>query len=266
MRNVFSFGFLLQNIQVKLRNRTILITGGSSGIGLQLAKTLLAHDNTVIICGRSESRLKAAGSLLPGVETIQCDIASPIDRQRLITAVFSNHPDCSVLINNAAIAHKTNFKTDEEIIRKSETEIKTNFEAPIVLSKLFLDHITNSQDNAIINITTGLVFAPRAIYPIYNATKAGLHAFTQVLRLQLKNEQTNIIEVMMPVVATPWHNGDVPRMAISPEKAVNEMVSGIEKGKQEIKVGAVRKLYLLWRFSPQLALRVINNLDNGKAK
>ena len=266
MRPTFSCGFLPSKQIMKLRNRTILITGGSSGIGLQLAKTLLDLDNTVIICGRSESKLKEARLLLPNVETIQSDIASESDRQRLMNKVYENHPDCSVLVNNAAIVHKTDFKSDDQMNEKSRVEIKTNLEAPICLSKLFLDHVGHRHDAAIINITTGLVFAPRAVYPVYNATKAGLHSFTQALRLQLKKEQTKIIEVMMPVVDTPWHKGDVPRIAISPEQAVAEMIRKIEKGKLEIHVGAVRTLYLLWRISPNLALRMINNIDDRKSQ
>jgi uncharacterized oxidoreductase len=249
---------------MKLRNRTILITGGSSGIGLQLAKALITQQNTVIICGRSESKLNEAKSQLPGVEIVSCDIGLAAGREQLIKILKDRFPACSVLINNAAIVHKTNFLSDDAMIEKTEAEVRTNLIAPIVLSKLFLHHVQGLSESAIINITTGLVYAPRAVYPIYNSTKAALHTFTQVLRHQLKKEKTRIIEVMMPVVDTPWHKGEVPSIAISPEKAVTEMILKIENGGQEIRVGAVSKLYFLFRISPRLAFRVINNIDNKK--
>jgi uncharacterized oxidoreductase len=99
------------------------------------------------------------------------------------------------------------------------------------------------------------------VYPIYNATKAALHSFTQVLRHQLKNANVQVIEVMMPVVDTPWHQGNAPKIAISPGKAVSEMIAGLEKGKLEIRVGAVKILYFLARLAPGLAFRMINRIQ-----
>lgn len=245
-----------------LKNQTILITGGSSGIGLTLAKVLLGGDNNVIICGRSEERLKAAKLQLPNVHTIQCDISDKQGRHHLMTTIREKYPACNVLVNNAAIVHKTSFASDDEMILKAEAEINTNLLAPIALAKTFLSHCKTHKQSAVLNITTGLVFAPRVIYPIYNATKAGLHAFTQVLRAQTTNDSTDVIEVMMPMVDTPWHKGEVPRVAISPEKAVDEMIKKIERGQKEIKVGAVKLLYCIWRISPGLAFKVINNISS----
>jgi uncharacterized oxidoreductase len=242
-----------------LKKCTILITGGSSGIGLELARQLLAKNNTVIICGRSSDKLQRAKDALPGLYTFTCDIANETERQNLFRWMSQHHPSCNVLFNNAAIVHKTNFRSDDAIIEKAQLEINTNLLAPIALAKLFLSAF-ETKDAAIINITTGLVYTPRAVYPIYNATKAGLHSFTLVLRHQLKNLSLRIIEVMMPVVDTPWHKGDVPKIAISAEKAVTEMIVKIEKGKKEIKVGAVPLLYLISRIAPRFAFSKINQI------
>jgi short-subunit dehydrogenase involved in D-alanine esterification of teichoic acids len=115
--------------------------------------------------------------------------------------------------------------------------------------------------SSIINITTGLIYAPRAVYPIYNATKAALHSFTQVLRYQTSQLPIEIIEVMMPVVATPWHKGDVPKIAISPERAVSEMIPKIESGRKEIRIGKVQLLYVLSRIAPGFAFKKINQIS-----
>lgn len=238
----------------------VLITGGSSGIGLELARILLNKGHKVLICGRSEEKLHEARQSLPDVHTLPCDLSKHPDRIRLFEWVLKEHPACNVLINNAALVHKTDFRTDQAMIEKTELEIQTNLLAPIALSKLFLPLLEKNKHSAIINITTGLVYAPRALYPIYNATKAGLHSFTKVLRHQLSMHPTRIIEVMMPVVNTPWHSGKPPKIAIHPLVAVNEMVRRIENGEEEIRVGKVKLLYMLSRLAPALAFRMINQV------
>jgi uncharacterized oxidoreductase len=162
------------------------------------------------------------------------------------------------LINNAAIVHRTDFLEDDEIVEKAEAEVNTNFIAPIALTKTFLS--TPSAPFAIINITSGLVYTPRAVYPIYNATKAALHSFTQVLRYQARNHKLHIVEVLMPAVDTPWHQGAAPKNAIPPEEAVSEMIRKLEKGSTEIKVGAVNLLNKLNRLAPKVAFRLVNRI------
>jgi len=246
---------------MRLQHQTILITGGSSGIGFALAKKFIDAQNTVLICGRSASKLKDAATAIPGIHTFQCDISNGEDRIRLLEWITTHHPSCSVLINNAAIVHRTTFHTDPEMIQKTVYEIDTNLVAPIALIKMLLPLFSNRKYAAIINITTGLVYAPRVVYPIYNATKAALHSFTQVLRYQIKDLPVDVIEVMMPVVTTPWHKGDVPKIAISPEQAVNEMIAKIENGSLEIRVGKTKLLYILSRIAPAFAFRKINQLS-----
>lgn len=244
-----------------LENKTVLITGGSSGIGFELARQLTAKGNCVIICGRSIQKLEEAKKKIPGLHTLPCDISTDKGRQSLFDFVAAHFPFLDVLINNAAIVHKTDFRRDVEMIAKTRLEIETNLFAPIVLSKLFIPLLEKQPPSAIINITTGLVYAPRAVYPVYNATKAALHSFTQVLRHQLRDVPLNILEVQMPVVDTPWHNGETPKIAISPEKAVSEMIRKVEKGKKEIKIGAVRLLYALARMAPAFAFKKINQIS-----
>jgi uncharacterized oxidoreductase len=244
---------------MKIQHQTVLITGGSSGIGLELAKQLVSKQNIVLICGRSAQRLAEAKMMIPKVCTFQCDISNANDRTRMFRWVESEHPSCNVLINNAAIVHKTNFHDDPEIIQKAVREIDTNLVAPIALTKSFLELLEN-KESTVINITTGLIYTPRAAYPIYNATKAGLHAFTQVLRHQTKALPVNVIEVMMPAVATPWHKGEVPRIAIPVGTAVGKMIARLERGDREIRIGGVRLLYALSRIAPAFAFRKINQL------
>ncbi|GGF18837.1 SDR family oxidoreductase [Echinicola rosea] len=242
---------------MKLHDNTILITGGSSGIGLELAR-MLAKDNAILICGRSAEKLAAAKRQIPTLYAFACNLAEETDRHNLYKWVKHHHPDCNVLINNAALVHRTAFKDDPEMNRKAKLEIETNLVAPMVLSKLFLPLLERQRSAQIINITSGLVYAPKATYPIYNATKAALHSFSQTLRLQLKETQVKIREVMLPVVDTPWHDGQVPKMAISAKEAVGKMLKGLQSDKDEIHVGKVKLLYFISRLSPRIASGIIN--------
>lgn len=245
-----------------LENNTILITGGSSGIGLEMAKCLTEKKNQVIICGRSKVNLEKAKKSILEIKTFQCDLSQPGECKKLSEWIKEEHPECNVLINNAALAHKSNFSEDENIADKAEVEIRTNLTAPIHLSKFFIPIIEQNRNPKIINITTGLIYAPKTVYPIYNATKAALHLFTQVLRLQLKGSPISIVEVLFPAVDTPWHKGNPPKFAIPVEEAVKEMLHEIEKGKTEIKIGKVKLLYLISRVAPFLALKIINGKES----
>jgi uncharacterized oxidoreductase len=247
---------------MNLENNTILITGGSSGIGLQLSKVLIQRGNKVIICGRSNERLNNAKNIEPRLITYQCDLSNSKQCSDFSKNISKNHPDLNILINNAAIVNRTNFLSTNNIIEMAENEMETNFMAPVRLIH-FLSPIIMKNDNpAIINITTGLIYTPRADYPFYNATKAALHSFTQVLRKQTEKSNIDIFEVMFPAVKTPWHKGKPPKIAISTEKAVNEMIIGLEKSKKEIRVAGAKLLYIVSRIAPKFAFKKVNSLTD----
>lgn len=247
-------------LPMQLTENTALVTGGSSGIGLQLCKELLKRNNRVLTCGRSAEKLNKARNQLPGLAVFPCDLADHTDRLKLADWINNHHPSCNVLINNAALVHRTHFADDPEIIQKAEYEMQANFLAPLALCKLLLPTLERNANPAIVNITTGLVYAPKAAYPVYCATKAALHSFTQVLRMQLADRSIAIKEVLMSVVDTPWHNGNPPKIAISAEEAVDLMLEGLAKDQDEIRIGGVKKLYLLSRLLPSVALKVINRV------
>ena len=246
---------------MQLKNNTVLITGGSSGIGLELSKVLINKGNKVIICGKSDEKLEAAKKAHPKLITYQCDVSDSRQCADFAVKIAKNHPDLNVLINNAAIVNKIDFINDENALELAENEYQTNLIAPIRLIKLLYPTINANDSSAIINVTTGLIYAPRVIYPFYNSSKSALHSFTQTLRIRLKDEKTKVVEVMFPAVDTPWHKGTPPKIAISVEKAVAEMITGLEKGKAEIKVGGAKILYLLSRIAPGFALKKVNEIQ-----
>ena len=247
---------------MKLSKNTILITGGSSGIGLEMSKQFLERNNQIIICGRSKQKLSEAKKRLPDIITTQCDLSDKKQCGELAEKIKKGYPDLNVLINNAAIVHKTNFFGTENILDAAEKEIQTNFIAPVSLIKHLYSLIGKNENAHIINVTTGLIYAPRADYPFYNATKSALHSFTQVLRIQQPTDNVKITEVMFPAVDTPWHKGSPPRIAISPKKAVDEMLAGLKKSKPEIRVAGANLIYRISRIAPTFALKKINSFKD----
>jgi uncharacterized oxidoreductase len=195
---------------MKLENNTVLVTGGSSGIGLELSKVLVQKGNKVIICGKSIEKLNAAKNVEPKLITYQCDLSDSQQCEDLAERIKQNHPELNILINNAAIVNKIDFINEETAMELAENEYQTNLIAPIRLIKLLYKTLSANDSSAIINITTGLIYAPRVIYPFYNSSKSALHSFTQTLRIRLKDEKTKVYEVMFPAVDTPWHQGNPP--------------------------------------------------------
>jgi uncharacterized oxidoreductase len=186
---------------MKLEGNTILITGGTSGIGLAFAEKFLALGNKVIICGRREDRLKALKEKHKNLFTEACDVSVAEEREKFFQRITQQHPDLNVLMNNAGVQYASNLKEPANL-RKLYNEIETNLIAPIHLSTLFAKHLSSKKDGIIINISSGLAFAPLAFMPVYCATKAAVHSFTMSLRHQLKDTSIKVFEVAPPSVDT----------------------------------------------------------------
>ena len=186
---------------MKTTNNTLLITGGSSGIGLGFAKEFLRLGNKVIICGRREDRLNKVKEAYPEIIIKQCDVSVAKQREELYTWIKTNHPEMNVLINNAGVQLNTDITRSFDL-KKVSQEIDTNIIAPIHLSSLFINLLDTKKEAAIINISSGLAFAPLAFMPMYCATKAALHSLTLTLRHNLKNSSIKVFEIAPPAVDT----------------------------------------------------------------
>lgn len=189
---------------MKLTQNTILITGGGSGIGLALTERLHEAGNTVLICGRDAAKLQAAAERLPGLRTLVCDVAQATERQRLLEWATTEAPQLNVLLNNAGIQRQVSvFETDEPWA-DTASEIAINLEAPVHLTMLCLKywHAQRHSGPVVINVSSGLGFVPLARVPVYSATKAAIHSFTQSLRQQLAGSPVQVIEVIPPAVHT----------------------------------------------------------------
>jgi uncharacterized oxidoreductase len=182
-------------------NNTILITGGTSGIGLAFAEEFLRFGNKVIICGRRKDRLKHIKENHPEIITHECDIEIASQREDMYKWILQHHPETNVLINNAGIQLLADL-TKPIDLDKVYSEVETNFIAPVHLASMFANHLVTKNDGVIINISSGLAFVPIAFMPIYCATKAAIHSLTMSLRYQLRNTTIKVFEVIPPSVDT----------------------------------------------------------------
>lgn len=158
---------------LKAGKSTVFMTGGGTGIGLALAKRLVALGNNVIVSGRRESLLKSAKDSVPSLITIQGDIETDEGRLKLFDTVAAKYPDVNVLINNAGIGHELPPLKDTKVSdwEKHKSILRINLEAPIHLSTLFLPNLLAKSDSLIVNVSSGLAFFPFAPYASYSATK-----------------------------------------------------------------------------------------------
>jgi len=225
---------------MKLKGNTVLITGGSSGIGLALAERFLKYDNEVIICGSSEEKLKAAKEKFSKLHTFQCDISGEADRISFYDKVTKEFPNLNILINNAGIQQRVNLKElDWDTCKK---EIATNLEAPIHFSSLFIPNLMLKKDAFIVNVSSGLAFMPPIWVPIYGATKAGLHSFTFTLRHQLADTDIGVVEVIPPAVNTDLGSKGVHDNGVDLNEFADGVWNGFADGDLEIGFGVTSEV------------------------
>ena len=246
---------------MKLSGHTILITGGSSGIGLELAGQLLALDNTVIITGRDAAKLEAARAKHPQLHTLVSDVTDPEAMAALHAQVLQRFPALNILVNNAGIIRRLNLHTlgtNPKDIAALAQEVSTNLVAPVQMTQMFLPHLKAQKVAAIINVSSGLAFVPFPVAPVYAATKAALHSYTQSLRIQMANTRVQVFELAPPATATPFNDGFShaeldPSTLMDTTKMVRAAVRALQRGTLEIVPGPSAILRFLSRWAPSVA-------------
>lgn len=187
---------------MKTAGNTILVTGGTSGIGLGLALRLHDAGNTVIVAGRRKDLLDDITAAHPGIDAIVLDVADPESITRARDTLATSHPDLNVLVNNAGIMLAENV-LDPAGIDVAEQHVMTNLLGTIRMTYAFLPQLMNVKNAVVMNVTSSLAFVPYPRTPTYSATKAALHSFTQSLRIQLAaHSGIQVIEVIPPNVRT----------------------------------------------------------------
>lgn len=244
-----------------LQNNTVLITGGTSGLGLEFTKHFINLGNTVIITGRNVAKLDEAKKAFPKVHTFQSDVSDPTAIKELFVKVTTQFPDLNILINNAGEMRRINLHDTSIDLQNITQEIDINLSGPIRMVQQFLPHLKAKKLAAILNVTSGLSLVPFPVSPIYGATKAGLRSYTKSLRVQLKKTNIKVFELIAPGSSTPLNDkfinndGLSPKTLMSPEKLIDAAIEGMKNNTPEIYPGTAKIIKLMSRIAPAFLLR-----------
>jgi len=245
---------------MKTSKNTILVTGGGSGIGFEIAKLFSQADNHIIITGRNEEKLKQAASQLENVSTIACDITNAADVDALVERIKKDFPNLNLLINNAGTAAYYNIMAPNiNAFEKASDEMNTNFLSVVRLTEKLLPVLHLQENAAIVNVSSIVAFVPTLRLATYSASKAALHSYTKTLRLALEKETAiKVFEVMPPLVNTAFSKEIGGENGISPTQVANDLYSALDENRYEIHVGQTSAIYDLFHASPADALIAMN--------
>jgi uncharacterized oxidoreductase len=245
---------------MRLNGRTILITGGSAGIGLAFALKFLELGNEVIVTGRRQAVLDAVKAQHPKLHTIQSDIADPQQIAALAARVKVQFPQLDVLMNNAGVGGAMNLRSPVSDLAALTSEVDINLSGVIRMTSALIDILT-ANHGTVINVSSGLALVPLPSNAIYSATKAAVHSYTQSLRFQLEDSGVEVIELMPPAVRTDmtdeFAEHDFPM--ISTQELVKLTFAGLRAGKSEIRPGQSNQLAFMRRLAPNFINRQLWN-------
>ncbi|MFL0356871.1 SDR family oxidoreductase [Erythrobacter sp. GH1-10] len=234
-----------------LASKTVLLTGGSAGIGSEIARLLRSKGAQVVLTGRNPERLAAMQD--EGFETIAADLSNAAGVDALIAEWGQRELD--ILINNAGQLVDHDFRQGTPDADAADDCIYANLSAPIRLITAFVERLRQRPEAVIVNVTSGLAIAPAARQPVYCATKAGLRFYSLTLREQLKDTNIHVLEALPPVVDTQMNDGN-PMKKMPADECARQIVEAIEKNRDEANIGMTKALRIAEAISPALARSV----------
>lgn len=243
---------------MNITNNTILIIGGTAGIGYETARLFSEKGNQVIITGRNRKRLDEALAKLKNTKGILNNFSKKEDLDQLVSVIKQDFPQLSIVINNAARAHVYDLHTVENLYDLAEEEMQVNYLSVIRLNEKLLPLLAAQKEAAIVNVSSVVALVPGSL-TTYSASKAALHSYTQSLRISLKrNSQIKVFELMPPLVNTAFSQAIGGSKGISPSVVANDLLNAMENDIYEVHVGNTQMIYDLLRKSPDEALQIMN--------
>jgi uncharacterized oxidoreductase len=231
-----------------LAGKAVLVTGGTSGIGLALARALVRAQARVAVCARSRAGLDAFAAEQPGAVALQADVTDRASQARLLAAVEDRLGGLDVLVSNAGVLVEHDFMHEDVDPAAVAAEIDVNLTAPIQVAAAALARFPRL--GALVFVSSGYALVAPRRAPTYGAAKAGLHAFAKALRRQAGARGVHVLEVLPPVVDTPsTAHRDVRK--VSPESVAEATLRALAAGRDEALVGEVRFLPGLLRLAPR---------------
>lgn len=248
-------GASAKGITVKLKGKFAVVTGGGSGIGLAVTRALRSASVEALIVGRDPQRLAAAQGRDPGISTFVADLTDEGDRDRLVEYVAGGR-ELDVLVNNAGTMTDIDLH-DGCALLAMENELALDLTAPMHLTMSLMPILLGRPESAVVNVSTGLVYAPFGRMPGYAVAKAGVHAFSQALRHQSRGDVLHVLEVLPPTVDTELTSA-YGGSKIRPEIVGSAVVNALSKDKPELRIGQAKFLYAMSRIAPNAIFTMMN--------
>jgi len=199
---------------MKTSGNTILLSGGGSGIGRELAQRWHDAGNVVIVTGRTLASLEQTAKGRENIVPMALDVSDPEAIRAFAKQVLAEFPALNVLVNNAGIMPLEDISAPRDLTL-AEACVTTNLLGPIRLTDAFVEHLSGQPDAAIVNVSSGLAFVPLVSAAVYSATKAAIHSWSDSLRFALSGK-VEVIELAPPAVQTELTPGQSTREGYMP--------------------------------------------------
>jgi uncharacterized oxidoreductase len=247
---------------MNLSGKRVMVTGGSAGIGLELARRL-ANRNQVVITGRDEERLARARTDIPNLHIRRLDVTSEEEAHGAIAWIQAELGGLDVLVNNAGLLRGYTL-ADGDAAAKTSEDVEVNLVGALRMTRLALPLLRVPRDSAVVFISSAVALAAVPGFTVYAATKAAVHSLARSLRAELKPMDIRVFVVLPPLVDTgPVRNLDVAKL--SPGAVADAIVAGIERNREDIRVAQVRQLAVVARVVPGLADRLVQRAFTSRS-
>jgi uncharacterized oxidoreductase len=243
--------------KVQQMSQVVLITGGTSGIGLALAEAFISKGDAVVVCGRSQAGLDRFSARHPEALAVRADVTDANARSAMLDAVATRFGRLDVLVNNAGTFVERNFASGVNATKDLEQEVGLNLTAPIQLTGEVL--IRWSPLSAIVFVTSGFALVSPTRAPTYGAVKAGLHGFAAALRRQLAPTGTQVVELLPPTTDTAM-NAHFEGKKLNPAKVAAVTLEALAKHRPMALPGDSKLLPLLLRIIPKSIDKMVAKL------
>lgn len=245
----------MESCEMLLKDKIIVITGGTSGIGYELAKTL-QRDNKVVVISRSDEKLDAISAEFEDIVAYKSDLSNLDDVKSVATLINKSFTKIDLLINNAAVQNTPTFTDNNFEYESINKEITLNFTSVCCLTYLLLPSLQHDSPSIILNINSGLALAPKTSSAIYSATKSALDSFSQALSSQLKDTNIKVQQAFLDIVETSMTEGRGNNNMSAQEAAV-QIIHGVENNKTSNDIGRVKILRFMLRLAPVVAKKIM---------
>jgi uncharacterized oxidoreductase len=233
---------------MRLEERKILITGGSSGIGLELAKAL-APTNEVAIAGRDVRRLERAKAGLPVLHVFRLDVTSETEARAAVDWMTNHLGGIDLLINCAGVLK--NQAVESAADAAITEEVAVNLLGAVRMTRVALPFLRRSDDGAVVLFSSAVALGASPGLAVYAATKAAVHSLSRSLRAELRNE-VKVFDVLPPWVDTELARG-LARTTMPAVRVVEEIMRALRRDQFEVYIGRIKALGVIGRLVPSMA-------------